>query len=1102
ILRLFTAYGLNIFQEGEEEATQESVSIANETRLAKGKAGAFGLVADAARIYVDSWTGKGKEEDAVRISEARGGGQRLAVIMGLQTFVNNAATTAVENRDVKAMTRSVDNLTADDQLQVLQRITAQVSPESRSAESAANMIIQISETSERVDSAQLVDLIYQARQDAEARRMKKSTNPEEAQYGATVEENPDAIVLNKTAAALKVVSAITADEATTQAALLNRVFDGTVLTVSDLADLKVTDPGVQYVFTQNTGVAIDKSIRGNVEAVRKLFQETSAKQVQIKNRQAELKAAQDIIVSTQAEQAQTATAQTAETAAPAPAQGEAGVVASPVPTGNIAEQTVSYADGTTASKSQFVADYLARHDGAGSAEAEKAFSEARNLNVALRMPIPGSANSLKNGMAPDIISNSIPQATLDASQEKTGKKTKTKAAPKQTPTQKQAAKAKAALAKADDIMGVKRASSKELGLPSGAVDDVVFVLRDDKMSAENKALVKEYKGKKVKNVILTTSPLHDAEGREVRGHAFSSADSETMWINVNSRSATGKQIAAHEYGHIIFSRLRRLPEGGKVSGAQEGTADIHQSELSGGGQPNGGNAGGDTGISGESVGGTSSTAGTQAEAGRTVDEFIADFLDKQLTPEQYGAIFAAYRAKYGDNPAVVNEEVFCDALGDLDSYGGQAGTLLHDATTKLMSGLEEFVSSGAEKKVAQNKFSFEETRTRDMYGRKLASGMSEYMDDSVIREGWSAKGALRPMYRAVSWGTENPHNADGTISWWTDSAPVARTYKRGHVEQGVGAEVVAGSGREALGITRRSANRQIDELMNKMWGVTNKQQAELADQILDIVRREQQYADDIYRLNRYHDVVPKIMPEDVDSAVDFLATRRVVAADLKEYTEAQLVETLFRPAVLSAQTRLRDVLSNLAAIQNAKSSETEQEIYAAIFAPTSVEGADETETLYAASAHVLNALESLKTLYTDMAFAAMVSGDAAQSGLAGKNGQRLIDELVALRQAVYNVWHDDGAFYSAKDHTAYSAADLVDLAQSVWKNVSRDKPIYECFLSVKHPYVVDAKGALYYKLHDQYGSRASAIAREIYYHHQDEYDGVVFKNVRDTLLQG
>ena len=84
VLQKLAAYGLNILQEGEEERSQEAVSIANERRYANGEtaSGPIGLAKSALDVYVNEGLLGADSEAKKRMEEAAQGGRRIAAVFG------------------------------------------------------------------------------------------------------------------------------------------------------------------------------------------------------------------------------------------------------------------------------------------------------------------------------------------------------------------------------------------------------------------------------------------------------------------------------------------------------------------------------------------------------------------------------------------------------------------------------------------------------------------------------------------------------------------------------------------------------------------------------------------------------------------------------------------------------------------------------------------------------------------------------------------------------------------------------------------------------------------------------------------------------------
>jgi len=85
IAKKLAAYGLNILQEGEEERSQEAVSIANQRRYEAGTAdsGRLALARAAMNVYVnEGLQDNGDHEAHEQMAQAARGGQRIAAVFG------------------------------------------------------------------------------------------------------------------------------------------------------------------------------------------------------------------------------------------------------------------------------------------------------------------------------------------------------------------------------------------------------------------------------------------------------------------------------------------------------------------------------------------------------------------------------------------------------------------------------------------------------------------------------------------------------------------------------------------------------------------------------------------------------------------------------------------------------------------------------------------------------------------------------------------------------------------------------------------------------------------------------------------------------------
>lgn len=112
VAAMLLKYGVNILQEGEEEATQEAVSIANERLAKQGKTGLGELLKGATQTYLNP-----NEEEAERMGGSRTGGRHLGALTGgAQMFGTNIASDVIgrlngmkEARALSAETANVQN---------------------------------------------------------------------------------------------------------------------------------------------------------------------------------------------------------------------------------------------------------------------------------------------------------------------------------------------------------------------------------------------------------------------------------------------------------------------------------------------------------------------------------------------------------------------------------------------------------------------------------------------------------------------------------------------------------------------------------------------------------------------------------------------------------------------------------------------------------------------------------------------------------------------------------------------------------------------------------------------------------------------------------
>jgi hypothetical protein len=89
-----------------------------------------------------------------------------------------------------------------------------------------------------------------------------------------------------------------------------------------------------------------------------------------------------------------------------------------------------------------------------------------------------------------------------------------------------------------------------------------------------------------------------------------------------------------------------------------------------------------------------------------------------------------------------------------------------------------------------------------------------------------------------------------------------------------------------------------------------------------------------------------------------------------------------------------------------------------------------------------------------------------------------------------------GRWSGGKEEGLLSQFSVVDRARALWDTYER-KVIYEEFLNLTHPYVVDCKGKFYHSVDNPHGHRLREIAR--WAKSTGNYDGAIFVNVIDLL---
>ena len=122
-----------------------------------------------------------------------------------------------------------------------------------------------------------------------------------------------------------------------------------------------------------------------------------------------------------------------------------------------------------------------------------------------------------------------------------------------------------------------------------------------------------------------------------------------------------------------------------------------------------------------------------------------------------------------------------------------------------------------------------------------------------------------------------------------------------------------------------------------------------------------------------------------------------------------------------------------------------------------------------------------------------------------KNTQKLLAFLRGRRLAWAKNLEEvvpDALYQDGKTGEAYTIHQLRNEAQSLIDELRNQKALYECFLKVERPYIVEANRTPYYKLNDKYGYITDDIVHKIRDEHQDKYDGVIFKNIVDTMVGG
>lgn len=409
---------------------------------------------------------------------------------------------------------------------------------------------------------------------------------EAKQYEATAAANPEATVLTPLATKLAEQTSMGAEKAQTQAALLGRVFQGESLSAQELRQLDVRNAAVQAAFTENTGIeftADDKSSTSNLRAV---FRKGSEVMAQTRASQAAAQAGEEVVAQVRAAQAEGVQAADAAFAAQQaqeqPVQTEQGSTAS--------APDVRFADGTTATREQIIAYALSQNPNLTSEQAEEVYRNFLMINTTYNRAVPGSAarmtdaasTSTNKGGATNergkVLSGDSGRPGVagpgDVGQVRRGRvvagadgagtadgggtggdmggAVRSQAAgtvPAGTggTGEGNAANTAASGAGAVSSGGVSTAS---LGIKGGATDDSLEVIKYSKQTLEQRNAVKELKRLGAKKVVLVNGML-SIDGKLARGYTRGS----TVILSVSDTGASVTQLAGHEGMHLILGGM-------------------------------------------------------------------------------------------------------------------------------------------------------------------------------------------------------------------------------------------------------------------------------------------------------------------------------------------------------------------------------------------------------------------------------------------------------------------------------------------------------------------------------------------------------------------
>lgn len=142
----------------------------------------------------------------------------------------------------------------------------------------------------------------------------------------------------------------------------------------------------------------------------------------------------------------------------------------------------------------------------------------------------------------------------------------------------------------------------------------------------------------------------------------------------------------------------------------------------------------------------------------------------------------------------------------------------------------------------------------------------------------------------------------------------------------------------------------------------------------------------------------------------------------------------------------------------------------------------------------------------------------------GYDGTRFGSKLVELVQHLASL-KTAGSFDVQSDAYKQLAAEIRNLAtaqqkytQAVirldrrkdvwnspqWKNAQTKygKALYEGYLRIERPYIVQANGKPYFQLNDELGDSTDEVVNSIRYDYPNEYDGIIFVDVIDSMTPG